>query len=94
MKNGNVRCWAIHINHDYQAEILEVEDVMQCIREEGDRGWVRNVDNFQEWIANFNDLAVTKEEATQKWIERLTLARDKINLEIEKWTTPSLKEVK
>ena len=70
--------------------MVEVSDCMECIREEGDFGWVAPVDPAERLgplgvIANFNQLFPTRAAAIAAWCLQL---REKIanhTTELERW---------
>ena len=70
--------------------IIEVTDCMECIREDGDFGWVAPVDPTEHLghtgvIANFKQLFPTRAAAIAAWCVQL---REKIanhTTELERW---------
>ena len=70
--------------------IVEVADCMECIREDGDFGWVAPVDPTEHLgsvgvIATFKELFPTRAAAIAAWCDQLRAKIAKHTTELERW---------
>lgn len=79
--------WAILRMANGIVDLIEVEDVMRCIRKSEDFGWVDPVDKksgIDRWIADFDQIFETREDAKAGWIKIIEdrIAKNQSDMEL------------